>query len=642
MRSRALEGEGHRWESSDESYHSLGTPGKRTRSGCFDEGAAPDGEATHLSGEGGSARVDDWQMTPALSSAMGFVQRKERSQDATESATGNSLSETNDSSGRPLPDDLRAKMEAAFGVDFSAVRVHEGPQAESLGARAYTRGTEIVFAPGEYQPESQAGQELLGHELAHVVQQSQGRAQPRPQAKRSHILVDDALEREADKLGARAARGKSTEQTSTATTLRSDAASPIQRRELPNKARVSTGDWRESDREDSTQIWKDACLCNLLAGDFRQYVRIIERRDFYRWFYEHTAALGYTTRWALAASIVATGAHEVAHMNPGLESMGQMTGTISNELQGMMREGNQVIFDNVFPKLRALFLGGPLTGRDALRWDMRILSEEQSLIQPLYMGVSSETRAQLDRIARQRGLPGAMSAVMAPTVEPSQHSRSGDIPPFTAGAMTSVDDRWRYGMNLGDRFTPNGTGFDPTLDSRPAPGSGYADGTELAKVQTRHHLHRLDAALDGGASGARWLTEEIERIVRGLSGNELEELLGDRRPDGGRYSHRLHLPRATMLQLLATWRIGLEEQMNFLEGSIGGHNDGRWRELEYSWIAPIIRPFDQAQKSRLHTAKWKRIFLMICDDDTIADAVNDLGLPEPLRSQWLEAERSWF
>ena len=73
------------------------------------------------------------------------------------------------SGGLPLPDDVRAKMETAFGADFSDVRVHIGREASSLGAIAYTWGSNIHFAPGQYNPHTLQGQKLLGHELWHVV-----------------------------------------------------------------------------------------------------------------------------------------------------------------------------------------------------------------------------------------------------------------------------------------------------------------------------------------------------------------------------------------------------------------------------------------------------------------------------------------
>ena len=56
-------------------------------------------------------------------------------------------------------------------------------------------------------------------------------------------------------------------------------------------------------------------------------------------------AQGLETRWALAASIVAGGAADGAWARDA--EQGRATGASSNEVQGMMRIGNQVIFDNV-------------------------------------------------------------------------------------------------------------------------------------------------------------------------------------------------------------------------------------------------------------------------------------------------------
>jgi Domain of unknown function (DUF4157)/Heterokaryon incompatibility protein Het-C len=76
------------------------------------------------------------------------------------------------SSGAPLPDDVRAKMETKLGADFSDVQVHVGDdRASTLGAGAATAGTHIYFAPGKYQPGTAEGDKLLAHELTHVVQQ---------------------------------------------------------------------------------------------------------------------------------------------------------------------------------------------------------------------------------------------------------------------------------------------------------------------------------------------------------------------------------------------------------------------------------------------------------------------------------------
>lgn len=108
------------------------------------------------------------------------------------------------SGGLPLPSDVRAKMETAFGADFSDVRVHIGQEASSLGAIAYTWGTNIHFAPGQYNPHSLQGQKLLGHELWHVVQQKNGRVK-NPFGGGVAVVQDHALEAEADRMGIKAA-----------------------------------------------------------------------------------------------------------------------------------------------------------------------------------------------------------------------------------------------------------------------------------------------------------------------------------------------------------------------------------------------------------------------------------------------------
>jgi hypothetical protein len=108
------------------------------------------------------------------------------------------------SGGQPIPDQVRAKMETAFGTDFSDVRVHVGQEASSIGAIAYTWGTNIHFAPGQYNPHTIQGQKLLGHELWHVVQQKSGRVS-NPFGSGVAVVQDHALEAEADRMGIKAA-----------------------------------------------------------------------------------------------------------------------------------------------------------------------------------------------------------------------------------------------------------------------------------------------------------------------------------------------------------------------------------------------------------------------------------------------------
>ncbi len=96
-------------------------------------------------------------------------------------ADGNVPASVNDvlrSSGRPLGRPVQDAMEGRMGHDFSRVRVHTDDKAAgsaaAVNAKAYAVGDHIVFGAGRYQPHSPEGQQLLAHELTHVVQQTGG------------------------------------------------------------------------------------------------------------------------------------------------------------------------------------------------------------------------------------------------------------------------------------------------------------------------------------------------------------------------------------------------------------------------------------------------------------------------------------
>lgn len=79
------------------------------------------------------------------------------------------------SPGQPLNPSTRSYFEPRFGHNFSRVRAHSGRQAEqaaqSVNAKALTVSNHIVFGGVRYSPSSREGQQLLAHELPHVIQQ---------------------------------------------------------------------------------------------------------------------------------------------------------------------------------------------------------------------------------------------------------------------------------------------------------------------------------------------------------------------------------------------------------------------------------------------------------------------------------------
>jgi hypothetical protein len=102
--------------------------------------------------------------------------------------------------GTAMPTALQSDMAGRFGRDFSGVRILSDPasaqSAHDVHARAYTVGHRIIFGEGQFAPSSTGGRQLLAHELAHVVQQSDSGKAPADTLRRTpappQIGTDDA------------------------------------------------------------------------------------------------------------------------------------------------------------------------------------------------------------------------------------------------------------------------------------------------------------------------------------------------------------------------------------------------------------------------------------------------------------------
>jgi hypothetical protein len=89
-------------------------------------------------------------------------------------------------------------MEPRFGYDFSQVRTHTDAKAaqsaRAVNALAYTVGQEMVFASGQYEPQTVEGKRLIAHELAHTIQQTGGaRLQRAEEPDASAEMLDEAI-----------------------------------------------------------------------------------------------------------------------------------------------------------------------------------------------------------------------------------------------------------------------------------------------------------------------------------------------------------------------------------------------------------------------------------------------------------------
>ena len=121
---------------------------------------------------------------PPLVSTLGnaAVQRLLRSEHDDEHPAVDSMMEDTIESrrggGRSLDTGVQRRVGDALGADLSDVRVHDDSEANSLNhavaADAFTTGSDIFFRQGKYQPGTSGGDQLLAHELTHVVQQRSG------------------------------------------------------------------------------------------------------------------------------------------------------------------------------------------------------------------------------------------------------------------------------------------------------------------------------------------------------------------------------------------------------------------------------------------------------------------------------------
>ena len=128
------------------------------------------GQITLVQREEMAAEEEDLQMQP--------VQREAATDGMDASPDVEAGIEQARGSGQPLDKAIREPMEQAFGADFSGVKIHTDAQSDQLNhavqAKAFTTKQDVFFRQGEYNPGSRGGQELLAHELTHVVQQNGG------------------------------------------------------------------------------------------------------------------------------------------------------------------------------------------------------------------------------------------------------------------------------------------------------------------------------------------------------------------------------------------------------------------------------------------------------------------------------------
>ncbi|MEE3716314.1 DUF4157 domain-containing protein [Tumidithrix elongata RA019] len=126
--------------------------------------------------------------------AKSLVQRRDTLAGGEASADLESSIQSARGSGQSLDPNLQAKMGEAMGADFSGVKVHTDAKSDQLNksiqAKAFTTDQDVFFRQGAYDPSSREGQELIAHELTHVVQQNGAAIQSQSMVNRSLIQTN--------------------------------------------------------------------------------------------------------------------------------------------------------------------------------------------------------------------------------------------------------------------------------------------------------------------------------------------------------------------------------------------------------------------------------------------------------------------
>lgn len=140
--------------------------------------------------------------------------------------------------GSALPENVRKPIAKQLGHELSGVRVHTDSEADklsrSMGARAFTVGSDIFFKNGVYSPESEKGRETIIHELTHVVQQSSKKVSG---GRLKLGAADTGMEKEADrtgkKLAARAFGARSSNPANASVQRQAEEEEPLQAQRDP-------------------------------------------------------------------------------------------------------------------------------------------------------------------------------------------------------------------------------------------------------------------------------------------------------------------------------------------------------------------------------------------------------------------------
>lgn len=160
---------------------------------------------------------------------------------------------------------------------------------------------------------------------------------------------------------------------------------------------LTNSDWLKSDRKQKTQVWENANVFNLNNQLSSDYETIVQRRDFYEWYYESMEEKGHEVVWPKMAHYISKRLR--------LTKIFPFSILTKKEVKQYAYQGSEQVFNQGFEKLKSMYNSTDiLKNESALQWDKEILYLEQYFwIQDIYTDIDDNTLKTISKMAKGKG-----------------------------------------------------------------------------------------------------------------------------------------------------------------------------------------------------------------------------------------------
>ncbi|PNQ72262.1 Insecticidal toxin complex protein [Hanstruepera neustonica] len=160
---------------------------------------------------------------------------------------------------------------------------------------------------------------------------------------------------------------------------------------------LTHSDWLKSDRKKNSQVWQHANNFNLENQLPQEYQTIMQRRDFYEWYYKSMEAKGHEVIWPKMAHYISKKLRLTKAFPFSLFT--------KKSVKEYAYQGSEKVFNSAFLKLKAIYNSSPvLNDIAATEWDKEILYLEQyHWLQEIYADIDAETLKTIKRMSQGKG-----------------------------------------------------------------------------------------------------------------------------------------------------------------------------------------------------------------------------------------------